>query len=104
MSKFWLLSLLALGACGSTPEQKVEEAQEALQVAAEERDLNRIQQELVTRGFAQVGTTPSGKPLYMMYVRSSSYISDRVYFSDGSITAREWCGKNCTVSVTTEGN
>lgn len=52
------------------------------------------------QGFAEVGKMPDGKILYVKEVDLGHTI-DRVYFTSGSITAVEDCGKNCTNTVTT---
>lgn len=76
-------------------------------MSCSERDIVRerrtkadnIDLQLKTKGYALVGTTPDGKPLYMKVI-DLGWNEDRVYFTDSSITTHSTCGKTCPSSVT----
>lgn len=103
MSKIWghIALCFALTACSRSPESLRAEAKQVEQDRVWQTEQARITHELDVRGYAQMGTTPDGKPLYMKRVRYADYGWDRVYFTDDSITANEYCGKNCQTQVTT---
>lgn len=59
-----------------------------------------IDKQIAEKGYAEVGKTPDGQPLYMKKI-DTGYGTDNVYFTKDSITATENCGKNCEKAVTT---
>ena len=86
MKAAWLLPLLLLGGCGGTPtptpgEQQTKES--------------KINQDIKSKGYAEVGKLPNGKKIYMMYV-SNGWGSDIVYFTQDNLSPIGDCGKNCT--------
>ena len=74
--------------------------QDNIRVAKQMARQKQVDDQITTRGYAEVGKTPNGHPLYMKEVELGGYY-DRVYFTENSITAREVCGKLCVKSVTT---
>lgn len=84
MKKTMAVILLAtLSACGE-PDQR----------------LKKINHDLNDKGYAEVGKTPDGQPLYMKTI-DLGHSRDRVYFTKDSISAVEDCGKNCEQTITT---
>ncbi len=84
---FVLILFLATTACGSGYNRAVTRTDD-------------IDKQIAEKGYAEVGKTPDGQPLYMKQI-DTGFGTDNVYFTKDSITATEDCGKNCEKAVTT---